>query len=118
MSGRRRPERSGSDRLVEPDLIVVVATSLLLIAPFLILHHVNTIDGPAHVLGGRLLGSLGDTSIVRHYYDISFNTAPNVSSQLLLVALMRVVSPTWRRKPSSRSRSWHSPSRSVTPSNQ
>jgi hypothetical protein len=59
---------------------------------------VNTIDGPAHVLGGRLLGSLGDTSIVRHYYDISFNTAPNVVTQLLLVALMRVVSPTWAEK--------------------
>ncbi|MGA2037066.1 MAG: hypothetical protein ABSH04_05720 [Acidimicrobiales bacterium] len=78
--------------------MTLVVASMLLAVPFVALHHVNTIDGPAHVLGGQLLGSLGNAPVVRHYYDISFSAAPNVLTQLLLTSLMTVVSPTWAEK--------------------
>jgi hypothetical protein len=78
---------------------VLLAGALILIAiPFLVLHHVNTIDGPAHVLGGRLLGSFRDLPIVRHYYVTSFLVVPNMLTQYLLTGLMTVVSPTWAEK--------------------
>jgi hypothetical protein len=80
------------------DLLVLVAASVLLAVPFLVLHHANTIDGPAHVLGSRILGHLGNEPIVRHYYVVSFTLVPNVLSQLLLAALMVAVSPTWSEK--------------------
>jgi hypothetical protein len=71
---------------------------MLLAVPFLVFHHVNTIDGPAHVLGGGLLGSLRDLPIVQHYYDISFLAVPNILTQYLLAALIEVVSPSWAEK--------------------
>ena len=81
-----------------PDLVTLVAASVLLAVPFVVLHHVNTVDGPADVLGGRILGSLGGAPIVRHYYVTSFGIDPNVLAQLMLAALMVAVSPTWAEK--------------------
>ena len=78
--------------------MTLVAASVLLAVPFVVLHHVNTVDGPAHVLGGRILGSLGGAPIVRHYYVTSFGIDPNVLAQLMLAALMVAVSPTWAEK--------------------
>ncbi len=80
------------------DLILLVGTSILLSIPFVVLHHVNTLDGPAHVLGGRLLGSFRHLPIVQHYYQISFIFVPNMLTQYLLALLMVVVSPTWAEK--------------------
>ena len=80
------------------DLLTLVAASVLLAMPFLGLHHVNTIDGPADVLGGRILGNLGNEPIVRHYYVVSFTVVTNVLAQLLLAALMVAVTPTWSEK--------------------
>lgn len=81
-----------------PDLIVLVAASVALALPFAALHHVNTIDGPGHVLGARLLESLGSTSVAHHYYLDSVTLAPNLLTTVLLSALMTVVSPTWSEK--------------------
>ncbi len=80
------------------DLILLVGASILLAVPFVALHHVNTLDGPAHVLGGRLLGAFRDLPAVRHYYEISFIVIPNLLTQYLLALLMAVVSPTWAEK--------------------
>lgn len=81
-----------------PDLLVIVAGSVLLALPFVVLGHVNTIDGPGHVLGARLLGGLGDSALVHHYYLNSITIAPNVLTEALLGVLMAVVSPTWSEK--------------------
>lgn len=80
------------------DLIVLVAASVLLALPFALLHHVNTIDGPGHVMGAQLYGSLGSTALAHHYYVHSSTFAPNILTGLLLSALMVVVSPTWSEK--------------------
>lgn len=98
-SAPSEPEvRARSRPRIQRDLLVLVAGSVLLAVPFIALHHVNTIDGPAHVLGGKLLGSLGSTPVVGHYYDFSYGNAPNILTQLLLGALMGVLSPTWAEK--------------------
>jgi hypothetical protein len=85
-------------RPVPLDLLVLVAASLVLALPFVVLHHVNTIDGPSHVLGARILGSLGSTALAQHYYLHSITFAPNLLTAFLLSAFMTVVSPTWSEK--------------------
>ena len=74
-----------------------MAASVVLALPFIVLSHVNTIDGPAHVLGGRLLQSLRDVPVVRRYYHFTL-AVPNVLVPLLLAAAMVVLSPTWAEK--------------------
>jgi hypothetical protein len=85
-------------RRLSLDLVVLVAASLALALPFAVLQHVNTIDGPGHVLGARLLGSLGSTALAQHYYLDSITFAPNLLTAFFLSALMTVVSPTWSEK--------------------
>jgi hypothetical protein len=90
--------RSTRQSWVSLDLVVLVAASVVMALPFLLLHHVNTIDGPGHVLGGRLLGNLGNTALFHHYYVNSITIAPNGLTDALLGVLMAVVSPTWSEK--------------------
>jgi len=85
-------------RWATPDLVVLVIASVVLALPFVVLGHVNTIDGPGHVLGARLLGSLGNTALVHHYYLSSITLSPNDLTEFLLAALMGIVSPTWSEK--------------------
>jgi len=82
---------------VHLDLVVLITASVVLALPFIVLSHVNTIDGPAHVLGGRLLQSLHDVPVVRRYYHFTL-AVPNVLVPLLLAAAMVVLSPTWAEK--------------------
>lgn len=87
-----------ASRAVPVDLLMLLAGSLALAGPFLLLHHVNTLDGPGHLLGGELIGKLGDTAVVRQYYDFSFGWVPNLSMQYMLAALTSFLSPTWAEK--------------------
>ena len=80
------------------DLVVLVLSSVVLALPFALLHHVNTIDGPAHVAGATLIGQERNLAVVRRYFRISYTPVPNLVTPLALSALMTVVSPTWAEK--------------------
>jgi hypothetical protein len=84
--------------VVPVDLVLLIAGSIVLAAPFVVLRHVNTLDGPTHLFGAEILGKLRDTAIIRRYYRISFSWVPNIFMQYVLAALTSFLSPTWTEK--------------------
>ena len=94
-----RPPATGSDRWHRSlDAWVLLGVAGLLVLPYLVMAHVNTVDGPAHVLGGAILGPARNAPVVRSSYDLSFTWVPNALMQYTLAALALVVGPTWAEK--------------------
>ena len=94
--GTRAP---GTGREHRPlDAWLLVGTSVLLALPYLLMSHVNTVDGPAHVLGGAILGPLRNVPAVAAHYEAPFTWGPNALMQYMLAALDLVVGPTWAEK--------------------
>jgi hypothetical protein len=92
------PPESPPRRAVSPDLAALLLGCVVMAAPFVLLHHVNTLDGPGHLLGGEILGKLRGSALVSRYYDISFSWVPNIQMQYVLAALTSFLSPTWAEK--------------------
>lgn len=73
----------------------VVAVQIL---PLLLLQHVGSVDGPAHLLGATVLAANGDQQIYREYYYLDRFPYPNLATHYLLAALVRAFEPATAEK--------------------
>lgn len=74
--------------------------TLVPLVPALLMSYLPTVDGPAHVLEGSVLATYGapGSEVLRRYYEVSAEPSPNVLTQLLLAAFVRVMSPSIAEK--------------------
>jgi hypothetical protein len=85
-------ERTGWERL---ESRLFVAAVLLQLVPLVVLPHLGTQDGPAHLSTAVALADYGSPAhpIFRAVYSIDRFPSPNLLIQVLLTALVRLTSP-------------------------
>lgn len=80
---------------------VFAAVVVLQLLPLLLLRHVPTVDGPAHLAGARVLADLltgPGAAVYRHYYTVDLFPSPNLLAGLVLAGLVRLTTPTAAEK--------------------
>ncbi len=81
-------------KLTERTIAILIATLVILIcAPFWVLPHIPTQDGPAHMNSSAILAWYGSVPEFHQYFRIHFNPAGNLLSHALCAVFIRLFDP-------------------------
>lgn len=94
MTAVTRAASPRSRRLLDVLFVVAVLAQLV---PLVLLPHIVTVDGPAHLAGASVLAYPGDPAY-RHFFRIDPFPSPNVLTELLLAGLVRLLEPVTAEK--------------------